>query len=338
VIRYLVADDLTGAADGSVAFCARREVEVSIRFRPWDGDGGELRVLDTETRSLPPADAAATLRVACQGLGEGVFKKVDSTLRGPVAAELEAVRAALGRTTIVLAPSLPAQFRRVVGGRLVVDGGDQGSVAELLGTEAPLLGVESLESETLPRLVLLDAETEADLERIALACDRRPGLLPAGSAGLAAAFARLEGPPRQAYRLPRVDRLLVAVASRQPATRLQLEALRQANLDRVSINAVPEAAGGDPVALATRLAAEVAHRLATSSERTAVLATGGDAALAICRELGTPVIRPRAELLPGVVASETSAGGPLLVTKAGGFGEPELLVRIARLLLGSGDG
>jgi 4-hydroxythreonine-4-phosphate dehydrogenase len=334
VIRYLIADDLTGAADSSVAFCGLREVVVGIRFAAWEGEAGdELRVLDTETRHLSPADAAATVAVACRGLGPGVFKKVDSALRGPVAAELEAARSELGRSTVVVAPSLPAQGRTVAGGRLLVGGEDRGDVRQWLGPDAVPVDVDALRSEGLAPLVVIDAATEADLDAIARACAGRPSLLPAGSAGLAAAFARLEGPPAGAPALPRCDQVLVAVASRQPASRAQLEALLAASRPGVEVISTPAAANGDPIAVATRLAKEVVARLASVGGRSAVLATGGDAALAICRELGVAVIRPRVELLSGVVLSETAAGGPLLATKAGGFGGPSLLLEAALKLL-----
>jgi uncharacterized protein YgbK (DUF1537 family) len=59
----------------------------------------------------------------------------------------------------------------------------------------------------------------------------------------------------------------------------------------------------------------------------AILATGGDTARAICRELGITSLRVRGELLPGVVWTE--AGGRVLVTKAGGFGAPNHLLLAA---------
>jgi uncharacterized protein YgbK (DUF1537 family) len=42
-----------------------------------------------------------------------LYKKIDSTLRGHVAAELGAVRRALGRRAIVFTPAFPAQGRSV---------------------------------------------------------------------------------------------------------------------------------------------------------------------------------------------------------------------------------
>jgi D-threonate/D-erythronate kinase len=351
VIRYLIADDLTGAADAAVHFAGSRKVEIQIPLPARWGelgrglpDSGGLTVLDTESRHLPADQAAAAVTLACRGLGDGVLKKVDSTLRGPVAAELEAACLALGRSTAVLSPSLPAQGRTVHGGRLLVDGVDAGSVAEILGAAAVLLPVEALAGGPLFPLVVIDASTDADLARVAAACDGRPDLLPAGSAGLAAAFARLEGAaaPTSA---PPSRRILVAVASRHPAARAQLAALAAEPHPAIQVLAVPPDAEGLPEELAAALGREVGDRVRDllpefggipplRGGETIVLATGGDAALAVCRELGISTIRPRAEVLPGVVWSETGREDVALATKAGGFGGPRLLLDVAFKLLG----
>ena len=89
-----------------------------------------------------------------------------------------------------------------------------------------------------------------------------------------------------------------------------------------------------PGELAAALGREVRDRL--GGPLTAVLATGGDAALAVCRALDITSLRPRAELLPGVVWSETGRKGISLATKAGGFGDPRLLLDAALKLLGVG--
>jgi uncharacterized protein YgbK (DUF1537 family) len=279
---------------------------------------------------MPPDQAASIVTLACRGLDAGVFKKVDSTLRGPVAAELEAARVALGRTTVVLAPSLPAQGRTVQAGRLLIGGADAGAVAEMLGAQAVLVPVEALAEDLLSPLVIVDAVTDGDLDQIAAACDRRPDLLPAGSAGLAAAYARLEGTAAPTT-VPASRRVLVAVASRHPVARAQLAHLVAEPHPAIEIVAVPADAEGEPGELAALLGRDVRDRLRGGET---VLATGGDAALAVCRGLGIASIRPRAEVLPGVVWSETSRAGLALASKAGGFGGPRLLIDAALKLLG----
>jgi uncharacterized protein YgbK (DUF1537 family) len=340
LIRYLIADDLTGAADASVHFATSRKIEIAITLPTgWGGPGWgrrqaqDLSVLDTETRALPPEEAASIVARACDGLGESVFKKVDSTLRGPVAAELEATRKALGRTIAVLAPSLPAQGRIVRAGRLLIRDIDVGSVAGILGADARTVTVDALAGNALGPLVVVDAASDADLDRIAAACARRPDLLPAGSAGLAAAFARLEGSSAPTS-VPIARRVLVAVASRHPAARAQLALLVSEPHSGIEIAAVPRDAEGEPAELVAAKGREVADRASRLGVGVVVLATGGDMALAVCRALGITSIRPRAEVLPGVVWSETGRDGLALATKAGGFGGPRLLLDAALKLLG----
>jgi D-threonate/D-erythronate kinase len=357
VIHFMIADDLTGAADASVHFAGRRPVEIAISnsitlptlwgVPGWGrGQARKLRVLDSETRESAPSQAASFVIRACQGLSEGVFKKVDSTLRGPVAAELEATRVALGRSTAVLAPSLPAQGRVVTSGRLQVDGSDVGAVAEIIGAAAVSLPVERLGSGPLPDLVVIDATTDADLDLVAAACAIRPDILPAGSAGLAAAFARLEGSAAPVS-VPVSRRVLVVVASRHAAARAQLAWLRANPHPAIEVRAVPEDAAGEPWELATGLGRQALDWLEDPLPGFAgtpppgggetfpmtILATGGDAALAVCRALGIASIRPRVEVLPGVVWSETGRDGLALATKAGGFGGPRLLLDAALKLL-----
>jgi D-threonate/D-erythronate kinase len=318
VIRAVIADDLTGAADASVHFTARREVRIVLPGgSAWAPPGSEvLEVRDTESRELNATKAAAAVGNACADLNEGVFKKVDSTLRGPVTAELEAARKALGRISVVLAPSLPAQGRRVESGRLIVNGGDAGAVAEILGARIDLVTAANLDSGGFGPLVLVDASTDADLDRIAAACAARPELLPAGSAGLAAALARLEGAGGTASAVPRHRLVLAVVGSQNPTSRAQLEVLRAERPAAVEI-------------LDSR-----AIRLSDLPPETAILATGGATALAVCRELRLDELRPRGELLPGVVWSRTGRPGLVLASKAGGFGGPRLLLEAALKLLG----
>jgi D-threonate/D-erythronate kinase len=68
----------------------------------------------------------------------------------------------------------------------------------------------------------------------------------------------------------------------------------------------------------------------------AVVATGGDTAIAILRRLSRPILRVMGNLLPGIPFSRIHAGGRDLwfVTKAGAFGSSDTFVAIARQLRG----
>src|SRR5262249_36585786 len=87
----------------------------------------DVAVVDTESRALDPTAAAERVgsRASClrERLAAGtVFKKIDSTLRGPIGAEMEALLATTGRRSALICPSFPDQRRVVRDGLLLVGG------------------------------------------------------------------------------------------------------------------------------------------------------------------------------------------------------------------------
>lgn len=250
------ADDLTGACDTGAVFADRGLATVVLL--PEGGPpaaGTDVLVLDTESRGLAPGEARARARAVGERLaaaGPGhVYKKLDSTLRGPVAAEVAGMIEGTGRALAVIAPAFPAQGRTVLDGGLRLDGRPLEATPVALDPDFPPTGGSLLApfarsgphpvspiplatlrrgpaavSERLarwPGIFVADAESDADLRiLLAGAIGLRPLL--AGSAGLATALAaRLGGstatPPR-----PRGP-LLVVAGSPHPTTVGQVEAL-----------------------------------------------------------------------------------------------------------------
>ena len=117
----IVADDLTGACDTGALFAGRGPVPVTV----WPRRAVEapVRVVDTESRTATPEEAADRVTVVAARARSGSwFKKIDSTLRGPIGAEVDALMRALGVTTAVVCPAFPGQ-RRVVLDRVLLVGG-----------------------------------------------------------------------------------------------------------------------------------------------------------------------------------------------------------------------
>ena len=88
----LIADDLTGACDAGAHFSGRGRVGVFVDATRVDVTRA-VAVVDTESRGLSPSEAGARVRAVARDLrvrirAGFVFKKIDSTLRGPVTAEL----------------------------------------------------------------------------------------------------------------------------------------------------------------------------------------------------------------------------------------------------------
>lgn len=124
---FVLADDLTGACEiaGLAATRGGRARVLTTSELP-DLAGVDLLVLDTETRLLRPVDAArktaGVAEILLQIGAQPFFKKTDSMLRGPVAAELEALAAAFGYERVLLVAGNPALGRVVAHGCLSVNG------------------------------------------------------------------------------------------------------------------------------------------------------------------------------------------------------------------------
>jgi uncharacterized protein YgbK (DUF1537 family) len=365
------ADDLTGACDTGAPFAARG-LETLVVLS--DGDGlpslphtTSVLVVDTESRALPVEEARARARAAGSALkiwpARVLYKKVDSTLRGHVAGEVDGMLEGSGLPLALLAPAFPAQGRTVLDARLHVDGRLAGETAiardptfpstgsSLLAllvagrvrpvTALPLLTVrrgpkavgERLDrfAATGGRVLAADAETDEDLAAIADAAGD-PGTLLAGSAGLARVLAaRLPaGSARHAVRPARP--LVVVAGTAHPATRAQLA--RLGARDGLDLLAPPSDQGTDDAGRRQEVAARLGEAARARIERSrpgALLLTGGETAIAVLRVLDATGLRLAGELEPGL-ALGTLVGGPfhdlVAMTKAGGFGDADALVRV----------
>jgi len=233
----VIADDLTGACETGAQFAAAGlEAVVSVHADgPLDAppDDAGVWVVDTESRHLAPDRAVRCVAAAVERgrqLGAGWFyKKVDSTLRGNVGAELEALMRASRARVLPFIPAYPAAGRTTRGGVQYVEGKP---LDRTFFADDPLSPVES---SSIPRLIArqsslsvlvvtadrlpdaggsepciwaFDAATEEDLDGIADALEECDLLrCCAGAAGFAG---------RIAARLARGGRRVAAVHRRGP--------------------------------------------------------------------------------------------------------------------------
>jgi uncharacterized protein YgbK (DUF1537 family) len=386
----VLADDLTGACDTAALFAGSAGALVLLGIDALGADpapASEVLALDTESRSLAPEDAAARLRAAAPWVAERLragrlYKKVDSTMRGPVGAEIEAVLSVGGVAAALVCPAFPDQRRTVVNGILLVDGvpvrdsavgGDPdyrvttSDLALLLAAQTtrpvsrvalevvrgPAAELDRALAGPPGRLMVADAETVADLEALARAALARREIVPVGSAGLAGPLARALGIPEAPVTLPGGRAWLFVVGSLHPAARAQLAALRAAGIagtDTPGVGPVVEALRhGHPAFLASpaerrhgaqgsRQAAATALARATSEvlehvDPDLVVVTGGETAWALARALGAHHLRldgaPASGLASGRVVLSGERALPVL-TKAGGFGSPDLFITLLR--------
>ncbi len=124
----ILADDLTGACDCAAPF-AERGARVAVRLLP-DGPAPrpgpwDVLVVNTDSRNRPAAEARARVRRGALALRQAGwplgFKKIDSTLRGQLGAEIEELLA-LGVARAWVAPAFPQLGRTVEAGRLLLRG------------------------------------------------------------------------------------------------------------------------------------------------------------------------------------------------------------------------
>lgn len=319
----LLADDLTGALDSAAPFAtAEAPVTVLLGRAP---DGLPARcALSTESRNLPePAAleavgrAVAVLRVGTGG-GTLWFKKIDSVLRGHPYAETARMLRATGLAGCLCAPAFPAEGRLTRGGLHGLTGPDGWRPLPQGDLHA------GLAAAGLAAAVVPDAETQAQLEEAVAPLAGRRDLLWAGARGLAQALAG-SCPPATCPPLG-----AVLIGTTHPATRAQVAALAGGgHAVRVFDLAAASADAAQTLAAVRILAANTAL-LRTGG---ALLIVGGDTLAAALGAAGALAVEVTGEVAPGLPVGRIRGGrldGRALVTKSGGFGAPDLLLRLAR--------
>lgn len=383
----IIADDLSGAADCAAGFAQR--LPTAVLLDPAGTAHQQVIALDLDSRRLPPDDAARVNRAALENPAYrkmALYKKIDSTLRGNVVAEVVAL---IARGMALVAPAFPAMGRSTRGGVQHVDGipvdrsdvwtneGLTGSASLLqnfrnVGLRCALLDRDALYAAELherlqahvqngTQVLICDAETDEDLRVLAQAsADLHERLFWVGSAGLAQHLPdTLSLPHHDRHALTPVRSVLTVVGSMSRHSQAQAERLAESSgqhWERISPGLLldPTVAdarealserlgnmlakgqdllvsldqtGRDP-ANAARLGTPLAKLLLPAiGHAGALVATGGETARALLRAAEIGTLQVHGELATGVVLSSATfnARDLLIVTKAGGFGQPDTL-------------
>jgi uncharacterized protein YgbK (DUF1537 family) len=233
----LIADDLTGGADAGAQFAKRGLSTLLISFREaTEIDfhkyvSKDVLVINTDSRGLNPDNAFKLVSSLCREYDRNLFpiiyKKIDSTLRGNVGFEIDAILEETGIPTCFFTPAYPEQNRTLVNGILMVGGNpvalteaardaaspvQESHVQKLLQDQSRnnigkielshvAAGQEHLkkivkeERNKGNKIIVFDAMTRDDLRNVAdvgFDLDKRP--LFVGSAGLAEEVARKLSP------------------------------------------------------------------------------------------------------------------------------------------------
>jgi uncharacterized protein YgbK (DUF1537 family) len=126
----LIADDLTGGADAGAQFAKWGLKTLLITWK--DNSKIDLSryihqdvlVVNTDSRGLNPDKASSLISNLLKNYEKNLFpilyKKIDSTLRGNIGYEIDAILKRMNGALCFMAPSYPEQNRRLVGGIMIV--------------------------------------------------------------------------------------------------------------------------------------------------------------------------------------------------------------------------
>jgi uncharacterized protein YgbK (DUF1537 family) len=390
---YIIADDLTGACDTAAQWALFGLRTVVLLQTPTPVQDVDVVAFDTNTRSSSSGEAYKKLFDLGRELRgrscDVLFKKIDSTLRGNLGSEIDALNDTLQPRCVLITPAFPQNNRRVVDGKLLLrDGGSSETnvdLLRLLESQTPrrhgLIELETVRQgssqvrkrvlECLAggiRYLVLDSSEEEDLRAIAQAGRTLDGrVLWVGSAGLASqiptAFRLDRGSP--AIAMPSCSNVLFLIGSANPVSRQQLNTL-YARGNRPTFQLLHSAGHIQNSAEVRKCLSEslrtygyaalstpdrrldvgeagwvllelvcLARKTVLSERVSGLVVTGGETARIFLDQGGVNELEILDEVEPGVPLSRvrgTTGGDLFLVTKAGGFGSPEVFLNALEYL------
>ena len=254
----VIADDITGALDTAGAFATSglgAEVQVTLAGQGARAEAAEVVCLNVESRDTGGFAAAAGVEYGWSSLARSgcdrLYLKIDSTLRGSVAVTCGAALEASEADGLLVCPAFPSMGRYVSNGRLRLRGQstfDGISIVDVLESHRDLHST-SVSAEELRlsgsqvirdrvsdgfNAIVVDAETESDLELIAQAVVDIAAIVPVGSAGLAYALGRSAGGGHRVATAPRLtDPVLAVSGSFDPVSMDQVATVARSGSARV---------------------------------------------------------------------------------------------------------
>ncbi|PZT55663.1 four-carbon acid sugar kinase family protein [Paenibacillus silvae] len=274
----IIADDLTGANDSGVQL-ARHGLKTSVLFNMDEGSlaSYDTVVFDTDSRSISAEEAYDRVYLAAKLLMDNgfdtIFKKMDSTMRGNIGIEIDAVYDVVQPDFMMIAPGYPKNNRTIREGIHYLNGVPLAETEIALDPKTPVTisylpdllkqqtkynvgeitvgdleagqqhvhaKLEQLKQNKIP-YVLVDSTEERHLELILQMTHDMPYTFAwAGSAGIAnylPAHYELESKPAALTITPNSGPILTVVGSVNKNSREQLyRLLRQSRIASVSFH------------------------------------------------------------------------------------------------------
>ncbi len=353
----LITDDMTGTMTCGVLL-AQRGIKACSYFSEDNLEGAENQdavILSTNSRNLPKDEAKASVKRAYRALkAQGVeyfTKRIDTTFRGGIGYEVDALLEELPEDTIaIVAAAMPDTRRILVGGYSVIDGTiltETGAAKDVLfpikmahiptilreqsgfpvaeiGMGA-VLGSEDILAEAFTecknhgaRLIVVDGITHAHLEKVANVLYQ-----------LSAKEEIEKVLETFQQTLLELGSNVIAFETASTGARLDLKEMEQ------KYNLMPGQASGNINKGLGKIIYEAADCLYQAGELAGIYMTGGDTLVSILRALGAAGIR-----LVDTVQPQTNLGmiiggkfeGVRIVGKGGLIGADDTVVKVAERL------
>ncbi len=317
----VTADDRTGALEAGAEIARSLGPTTVTVGVPPDGVG----VVDLGTRHLASDDAAARLGAA--PVARWNAHKIDSTLRGNWLPELRARQVATGRR-VVLIPAWPAMGRTCIRAVVHVHGEPIADLARLVPEATALADADQLgrwldDGDGLVGAV--DVVDTAAMVAVSRAVARHDVLVVGPAGPIGQVLGQRPSLRAAVTTTPVVAApVLVVCGSASSVSREQVARLRVA-YPEVTVVSGPAPDGDLEPSVAAGLAERASERIRAGSFATIVI-LGGDTAAAV---LGGAPRLVGGTIRPGMPWSrDADGGGPLVITKAGGFGGPDALIAL----------
>lgn len=355
----VIADDLTGAAASAACLAHHLGHPVPVVTDRDPMPPGPL-VVNTETRERPqPGRVAALVRELWRKGYRRLDKRVDSTLRGPVLAELGELREALGvQAQVVAVPAYPRAGRHTVAGRQQWAFGSQarilGAVGEVLFGNEPhdLVRVEDRSPDDILAMLvsaaaglgrtIVDISTEDELSRVGIALSRwdteRWGPLVTVSSGALLRFYPIRPRRTAAVLIGSQTELAHAQATQLVASGFaSLYPLGEAAVlpNRPWIvwegHSLPSPAGRESEVVAALAVARLGDLRSQGWQPDSIVLVGGETAQAFLKAAGARAVDIGGTPYPLVARGRIAGGildGTVVWTKGGWVGGPESLLEI----------
>lgn len=117
----MIADDLTGANDSGVQL-VRYGLRTTVVMNGMESipDDSDVVIFDTDSRALPQQEAYRKVKEISTFLKKKsfdvIYKKIDSTMRGNIGAEINALYEVFQPDFVIIAPGFPTNGRQIIDG------------------------------------------------------------------------------------------------------------------------------------------------------------------------------------------------------------------------------